>query len=217
MKKIYLAVVLVVFVGLSAFAQNDNGAIKIVLQDKATKEAIPFANVVAYKDGVQVGVATTNMDGEAYIKPLSPGKYTVRGVFVGYQAMDVKDVVVGEGKTAYVTIPLSNGEGVNLAEVEVVTYTVPLIDPDTKSGQTVTREDYQNLATKDVNSVAATTAGVYQADEGKGLNVRGGREGNTTYFVDGVKVFGKPNLPQQSIEQLNVITGGVLLKLWALL
>jgi hypothetical protein len=27
--------------------------------------------------------------------------------------------------------------------------------------------------------------------------------------VDGVKVFGKPNLPQQSIEQLNVITGGV--------
>lgn len=209
MKRIYLALVLVIFTGLSVFSQNDNGAIKVVMQDKATKEAIPFANVVAYKDGVQVGVATTNMDGEAFIKPLAPGKYTVKGVYVGYQAFEIKDVVVGEGKTAYVTLPLSNGEGVRLDEVEVVTYQVPLIDPDTKSGATVTREDYQNLATKDVNSVAATTAGVYQADEGKELNVRGGRSTNTTYFVDGVKVFGTPKLPQQSIEQLNVITGGV--------
>lgn len=209
MKKIYLLAVLMVFAGLSALAQNDNGAIKVILQDKTTKEAIPFANVVAYKDGVQVGVATTNMDGEAFIKPLAPGKYAVKGVYVGYQTLEIKDVVVGEGKTAYVTLPLSNGEGVSLNEIEVVTYQVPLIDPDTKSGQTVTREDYQNLATKDVNSVAATTAGVYQQDEGKGLSVRGGREVSTTYFVDGVKVFGKPNLPQQSIEQLNVITGGV--------
>ncbi|MEO6305561.1 MAG: TonB-dependent receptor plug domain-containing protein, partial [Bacteroidia bacterium] len=208
-KKIYLAVVLVVFTGLAALAQGNGGAIKVVLQDKATKEAIPFANVVAYKDGVQVGVATTNMDGEAFIKPLSPGKYMVKGVYVGYQAAEVKDIVVGGDKTAYITIGLSNGEGVKLDEVEVVTYQVPLIDPDTKSGQTVTREDYQNLATKDINSVAATTAGVYQADEGKAIQVRGGRSGNTTYFVDGVKVFGTPNLPQQSIEQLNVITGGV--------
>lgn len=208
-RKIYLAVVLAVFSGLAALAQTGNGAIKIKLEDKANKEAIPFANVVAYKDGVQVGVATTDMEGEAIIKPLEPGKYDVKGVYVGYQASEVKGVIVGDGKTAYVTIGLSNGEGVKLDEVEVITYQVPLIDPDTKSGQTVTREDYQNLATKDINSVAATTAGVYQQDEGKGLNVRGGRTGTATYFVDGVKVFGTPNLPQQSIEQLNVITGGV--------
>lgn len=209
MKKIYLAVVLFVLVGFSAIGQNDNGAIKITLTDRTTKEAIPFANVVAYKDGVQVGVATTNIDGEAIIKPLTPGKYSVKGVYVGYQALEVKDVLVGDGKTAYVPMGLTNGEGVKLDEVEVVGYTVPLIDPDTKSGQTITREDYQNLATKDVNSVAATTAGVYQSDEGKGLSVRGGRAGATTYFVDGVKVYGTPNLPQQAVEQISVLTGGV--------
>ncbi|MCE3225940.1 MAG: TonB-dependent receptor [Bacteroidetes bacterium] len=208
-KNIYLTVVLVIFSGLAALAQTGNGAIKITLTDKATKEAIPFANVVAYKDGVQVGVATTDMDGVAMIKPLEPGKYSVKGVYVGYQAAEMKDVIVGDGKTAYVTIGLSNGEGVRLDEVEIVTYKVPLIDPDTKSGQTVTREDYQNLATKDINSVAATTAGVYQADEGKKVNVRGGRDASTTYFVDGVKVFGTPNLSQSGIEQINVITGGV--------
>src|SRR6476659_1543483 len=141
MKKIYLAVVLFVLTSLSALAQNDGGAIKVIVQDKATKEPIPFASVVAFKDGVQVGVSTTNMDGEAFIKPLSPGKYTVKGVYVGYQTMEIKDVVVGEGKTAYVTMGLSNGEGVNLDVIDVVAYQVPLIDPDTKSGQTVTRED----------------------------------------------------------------------------
>src|ERR1700748_2921597 len=114
MKKIYLAVVMILFASLSALSQNDNGAIKITLKDKNTGEAIPFANVVAYRDGVQVGVATTNMDGETFIKPLTPGKYTVKGVYVGYQAAEIKDVVVGEGKTAYITIPLANGEGVNL-------------------------------------------------------------------------------------------------------
>jgi hypothetical protein len=57
------------------------------------------------------------MDGYAMIKPLSPGKYDVKGVYVGYQAQEIKGIVVGESKTAYVTIELSNGEGVRLDEV----------------------------------------------------------------------------------------------------
>lgn len=210
LKKIYLSLVGLIICGLSAVAQNNTGAIKVVLKDKGNNETIPFANVVAYQNGVQVGVGTTNMDGECVIKPLPPGKYDVKGVYVGYQASEIKGVVVGEGKTAYITISLSNGEGVNLQEVEVVSYQVPLVDPDTKTGQTVTREDYQNMATKNINSVAATTAGVFQSDEGAALNVRGGRSNATTYFIDGVKVIGGASgLPQQSIDQINVITGGL--------
>lgn len=208
-KKIYFSLVILVLSGFSMMAQDNNGAIKVVLIDKATKETIPFANIVAYQGGVQVAVSTTNMDGECIIKPLRPGKYNVKGVYVGYQASEIRDIVVGEGKTAYVTIALSNDGGVKLDEVEVVTYQVPLIDPDTKVGQTVTREEYQNLASKDVNSVAATTGGVFQQDDGAGLNVRGGRGGSTTYFVDGIKVIGGMNLPQQSIGSMEVITGGV--------
>jgi hypothetical protein len=215
-KKIYFALAVLIFTGFSLVAQDNNGAIKVTLTDKATKETIPFANIVAYQGGVQIAVGTTNMDGEVFIKPLRPGKYTVKGVYVGYKPQEIRDIVVGEGKTAYVTIGLSNDGGVQLDEVEVVTYAVPLIDPDTKTGQTVTREEYQNLATKDVNSVAATTGGVFQKDDGGALNVRGARTGQggiasspTGYFVDGMKVIGGLNLPQQSIGSLEVITGGV--------
>jgi len=209
LRKIYFSLVTLLVTGTSLIAQNSGGAIKVLLKDKTNGETIPFANVVAYQGGVQVGVATTDMDGYAMIKPLAPGKYDVKGVYVGYQAQEIKGIVVGEAKTAYITIELSNGEGVRLDEVVVVDYQEPLIDGDMKSGGTVTREEYQNMATKDVNSVAATTAGVYQADEGSGINVRGGRSNSTIYFVDGVKVIGGLGVPQQGVEQLNVITGGV--------
>lgn len=209
LRKIYFSIVTLLLAGASVIAQNTGGAIKVLLKDKTNGETIPFANVVAYQGGVQVGVGTTDMDGYAMIKPLAPGKYDVKGIYVGYQAQEIKGVVVGEAKTAYVTIELSSGDGVRLDEVEVVAYQEPLIDGDMKSGGTVTREEYQNMATKNINSVAATTAGVYQADEGSSLNIRGGRSSSTIYFVDGVKVIGNLGVPQQGVEQLNVITGGV--------
>lgn len=209
LRKIYFSIVTLLLAGSFAVAQNTSGGIKVLLKDKANGEAIPFANVVAYQNGVQVGVATTDMDGYATIKPLAPGKYDVKGVYVGYQPQEMKGVNVSESKTTYITIPLENGEGVKLDEVVFVAYQEPLIDPDTKSGGTVTREEYQNMATKNINSVAATTAGVFQADEGGAVNVRGGRTENTTYFVDGVKVIGGLGVPQQGVEQLQVITGGL--------
>ena len=209
LRKIYFSIVTLLLAGSAAIAQNTGGAIKVLLKDKSNGESIPFANVVAYKGGVQVGVATTDMDGYAMIKPLSPGKYDVKGVYVGYQPAQKNGIIVGESQTAYVTIELANGEGVKLDEVVVSAYVEPLIDGDMKSGGTVTREEYQNMATKNINSVAATTAGVFQADEGAALNVRGGRSNNTTYFVDGVKVIGGLGVPQQGVEQLSVITGGL--------
>lgn len=209
LRKIYFSLVTLLLVGASAIAQNTGGAIKVLLKDKSNGEAIPFANVVAYQNGVQVGVGTTDMDGYAMIKPLSPGKYDVKGVYVGYQPSQQNGVVVGDAKTAYITIELNNGEGIKLDEVVVVDYQEPLIDADMKSGGTVTREEFQNMATKSINSVAATTAGVYQADEGKDINVRGGRSNSTVTFVDGVKIIGGAGIPQQGIEQIGVITGGL--------
>lgn len=209
LRKIYLSIVTLLLAGTSVIAQNNGGAIKVTLKDKGNGETIPFANVVAYQNGIQVGVGTTDMDGVAYIKPLSPGKYDVKGVYVGYQAKEMKGIIVGEAKTAYVEIALENGDGVRLDEVVVEAYQEPLIDSDMKSGGTVTREEYQNMATKNINSVASTAAGIYQADEGGSLNVRGGRSSSTIYFVDGVKVIGSLGVPQQGVEQLNVITGGV--------
>lgn len=203
-----LSVLTVVLASTGFLLAQNESAIKVRLVDKANKETIPFANVVVEMGGIQVGVATTNIDGEAVIKPVNPGKYNVKATYVGYQTVVMENVSVAVGKIVPLNLEMTNAGGIELTTVETVAYSEPLIDPDTKSGATITREEYQNMATKNINSVAATTAGVYQQDEGGALSVRGQRSTGTTYFVDGVKVIGSAGVPQSSVEQVTTIIGG---------
>ena len=187
-------------------AQNE-AAIKIKLVNKATKETIPFANVIVETGGVQAGGGTTNIDGEVVIKPLNPGKYNVKSTYVGYQTVEISNVILSVGKTAYLTMEMVAGQDLDV--VEYIEWKKPLIDPDTKSGGTVDRTEYQHMATKSITSVVSTTAGVYQADEGSALNVRGARSDGTAYYVDGQKIAsGGLGLTQSSIEQVTTIVGG---------
>jgi len=205
LRKLFTALSIVIVSTGLLNAQNE-AAIKIKLIDKNTKETIPFANVIVELGGIQAGLGTTNMDGEVTIKPLNPGKYNVKGSYVGYQPSVINNVVVSVGKTTYLNMEMVQGQQLDV--VEIVEYAVPLIDPDTKSGGTVTREDYQNMATKNINSVASTTAGVYQQDEGSALSIRGARSDATSYYVDGQKVIGSAGVPQGGVEQVTTIIGG---------
>jgi hypothetical protein len=207
-KKIYLAITAIILFSAAAFSQS-KGAIKATLVDEKTKEPLAFANVIVMSGGVQVATGTTDFDGNVTIKPLDPGKYNVKAVYVGYNKKEITGVLVSADKTAYITIPLINDGGIVLEEFTKVEYSVPLIDPDTKSGGTVTRENYQNMATKNIFSAASTTAGVYQQDEGSAVNVRGGRSGNTQVFIDGERAIGTTGIPQQGVEQISVILGGL--------
>lgn len=186
-------------------AQNES-AIKVTLTDKASKETIPFANVVVEMGGIQVGLGTTNIDGEVMIKPLNPGKYNVKATYIGYQTVQMENISISVGKTVYLKMEMTAGQ--ELGVIDIVEWSVPLIDPDTKSGTTISREEYQNMASKNISSVAATSAGVYQQDEGGGLSVRGARSNATAYYVDGQKVIGSPGVPQSTIEQVSTIVGG---------
>ena len=83
-----------------------------------------------------------------------------------------------------------------------------MLDQDNLGGKTVTSEEIKAMPTRSVASVAATAAGVYQADEGSSLNVRGSRSDATDYYVDGIKVRGSA-LPQSAIEQITVMNSGL--------
>lgn len=207
LRKIYVAIALLFATSLVAYAQG-GGEIKGKLIDKTTREGIPFAVVTCSKGGVNAGGATTDLDGNFTIKPLAAGTYSVKAQYTGYQTTEMQGITVAELKTAYVTVEMTT-TSVQLGDVVIVSYKEPLIDPDTKSGGTVTREEFLAMPSKNLNSVAATTAGVYQSDEGEGLSVRGSRDAGTAYFIDGQRVIGSTGLPQQSIEQVSVITGGV--------
>lgn len=54
-------------------------------------------------------------------------KYNVKAVYVGYNKKETQGVQVFADKTAYVNMGLVNDGGVQLDEVQIISYTEPLI------------------------------------------------------------------------------------------
>ena len=204
-RKIGLVLFCLVF-SICAFAQT--GTLKGVLTDAISGEPVPFANVVAFKNGSQVAGTTTDFDGNYTIKPLDPGNYDLKSTFVGYQTVEVTGIIVSANKITYQDVKLQ--KGVALGEVKIIEYKKPLLDKDNLAGQTKTAEEIVALPTKSVTTIAATSAGIYQRDEGDdAINIRGSRDNATEYYIDGIKVRGAISPPSSAIEQITVITGGL--------
>lgn len=204
LRKIYLIAALVL---TSSLAMAQSGTLKGVITDAMSGEPIPFANVVVEKNGNQTGGTTTDFDGNYTIKPVEPGTYTIKATFVGYGTVEVTGVIVSANKITFQDVKLQ--EGIAIGEVKVIAYKKPLLDQDNLSGETKTAEEIIAMPTKNINSMAAATAGIYQKDEGDAVNVRGSRSDATEYYVDGIKVRGNMGVPTTGIEQITVITGGV--------
>jgi outer membrane receptor protein involved in Fe transport len=185
----------------TVFAQSDGGKIKGTVTDESG-EPVEFATVVIISNGIIKGGANTDENGEYSIAPVEPGTYEVRASFAGNNIV-ASGISVGANKT--VAVPLAIETGVELKEV-TITETIPI--DNTTTGGSISGADVQNIGIRNVNSLAAIVPGVYQSDDGDAINMRGGRSSSTVYFVDGVKVRGTLNLPQKSIGQLSVITGG---------
>ena len=204
LRKIYSIIALVCF---SSFAFAQTGTLKGVISDVMSGEPIPFANVVIEKGGNQYAGTTTNFDGQYTIKPIEPGSYSVKATFVGYQTIEITGVIISANKITFQDVKLQ--EGVALGEIKIIEYKKPLLDQDNLSGETKTAEEIVALPTRSVASVAATTAGIYQKDEGDAVNMRGSRTNATAYYVDGMKVRGALGIPTSGIEQITVVTGGL--------
>ncbi len=207
LRKIYLALVLVISSYLSASAQS--GALKGRVLDGVTGEPLPFANVIVELNGTQAGGSQTDFDGNYTIKPLTPGRYDIKVSYVGFTSAKITGVLVSSDKITFYDVKMDKATE-NIKEVKVEAYKVPIVDKGNPSTQnTVTQEEIKAAPTRSVNSIVSTTAGVYQQDEGSAVNVRGSRSEATEYFIDGIKVRGSLGLPQSGIEQITVVTGGV--------
>ena len=168
-----------------------------------------FATVVLLRNGSQVTGQVADIDGNFTIKPIQPGTYDLVVSNLGYATSTLTGIQIESDKIKTVDVTL-NLTGVQLTEIKV--YQEKLIDPDkTSTGGTANHTEIQQSAINrsNPNNIAAKTAGVYQKDDGAGLNVNGGRGYAQKYYVDGIPMRGSISLPSSSIEQLTIITGGI--------
>lgn len=178
------------------------------ISDKDTGEDMIAANIIVSKNGVFIQGETTDIDGN-YSMRLDPGTYDIEVSYTGYPTQKITGVVANAGQATRVDVQLSVGAGNVMEEVVVTGYKVPLIKQDeTSTGTTVTSEQIKNLPTRNINAVAAATAGASSSDEGGAISIKGSRSNATDYYIDGIRVSGNL-LPESEIEQMQVITGGI--------
>lgn len=205
-RKLLFLLVLLLAANAAVLAQS--GALQGKVIDKATKEPIPFTNIVIENKGTQAGGTASDFDGKYTIKPITPGTYDVKASFLGYKPVQITGIPIRSGTIEYLNIELES-TAVQVEGVTITKYVVPLIDKDkTVSGKTVTSEEISKMPSRNAESVATSVGGVFSRD-GEVGSVRGQRtDGNVTY-IDGIRVRGSANLPESAIEQVSVILGGV--------
>lgn len=205
--KIYLSLVLLMVVTSQAFGQAQVGEIQGRVTDE-NGEPLSYATVEALRNDVQRGAAVTDEDGRYVIKPLNPGNYDLKIKYFGKQTRLITDIKVQPDRVVRKNVILRDSD-YETDEVVVETYKKPIIEADQASvGGTMTEDEVKKAPTRSVNRLVGLTAGV-QSDEGGAPSIKGSRPDATIYFVDGVRVRGLQGVPQNSIEQLTVLTGGI--------
>ena len=143
--------------GAGAYAQT---TLQGKVTDKESGEPILFGSVALYKNGVLSTGAETDFDGNYNFTEIDPGTYDVEVTYVGYAKQRVTGVKVLAGKANKLDIELT-AEGVVLDEIVVTEYRVPLVEQDnTTQGAVITSDQIKNLPTRNINALAATTAGL---------------------------------------------------------
>ncbi|MBS1778164.1 MAG: carboxypeptidase regulatory-like domain-containing protein [Bacteroidetes bacterium] len=201
---------LLVFTGISTAVFAQSGAISGTVVDEH-KEPMIGAVVQVALGGIAKGGGITDEDGNYLVKPLEPGRYDVTIKYSSYKTKLITGVIVSPDKTAKVNVAMEL-DTKQLNEVAVVAYKVPLIGEDER--KVIQSEDIEKMATRNTNTIASTSAGVYQTKDGGALSLGGARSEGTLYIIDGVRVYGSQgiNLAQNSIDQIEVIQSGLSAK-----
>jgi protocatechuate 3,4-dioxygenase beta subunit len=106
-----------------------NASLKGTVFNHNTKESIPYANVILEKNGKLIAGASTDINGEFYIKSIIPGIYDLRATEINHNTVIITNIALYSDKITYQDINLQEKK-TTLATVEIKSYKTPIIDKD---------------------------------------------------------------------------------------
>ncbi|MBK8491377.1 MAG: von Willebrand factor type A domain-containing protein [Saprospirales bacterium] len=163
-----------------------------VITEQETGEGLIGAQIILKQHKVFIAGAHTDFEGYYRLNNLDPGEYDVEVSYVGFQTQHINGVVIREGEVTKLDVALSGG--VELEEVVITGYKVPLIQQDnTSTGGFVTAEQIQRMPRKNVRGLNANAASAKSKDMGDAVAIKGSRANTTVYYLDGVRVQGAPS------------------------
>ncbi len=220
---------LVLMVGLMAAssveAQITSGKITGVVTDAQTGEALAGAQV--YLEGTGLGSLSAE-NGRYFIINVPPGTYVVVAELIGYQTVQVQNVVVSIDATRNVSFELTP-QAIAVEEIRVEVQATPLLDIDSRgSKDLISSEQLQSLPINTIEEALTLKQGFFVVPDNENIlafteksrgitpiRIRGGRNGETVTFIDGIPInnfiFGGPafSLTKVAVGQLTFLKGGI--------
>jgi outer membrane receptor protein involved in Fe transport len=181
-----------------------SGKISGKILDKKNNTPLVGSNIIIVQ--TQAG---TSADEEGYFNLInvSPGKYSVRIMMIGYESVTIEDVVVSVNRTTSLDIDL-NQSVIESQEVVIYASILSRKKDQTSTVKNISSEEMEILPVEDLGAVVNMQAGVVAG------HFRGGRSDEVSYMIDGVAVndaFGGvaavSNLEIEAVKDLEIITG----------
>ena len=196
--------VLALLLGTSALFSGTTGKIAGKIVDAKSNEPVIGANVVVA--GTAMGGAT-DIDGNYYVNNIPPGTYALRVSAVGYSPVNYDQIKVNIDLTTHLDVKMSEAV-IDIGKEVIITAERQLVQKDlTASTAVVNGDDIKQLPVTEISQVIELQAGNI------GGSIRGGRKGETAYWIDGVPVTDafdgstvvdvNPNM----VQELQVLSG----------
>ena len=202
-KKLLATLGVIILFTSAAFAQSQ---IKGKVTDQE-KSPLAYTRVFLKSGDRVVNMATANGEGDYNLFNIEAGTYDleVDAVMVG-KKMTKSNVVVPNNEIVFIDfeIDLTN----DVPEV-IIEWEPPVFSADnTTSGSRLSGENIRTTPGRSVTSALANLEGVSSVD-GDMTSVRGNRSDGQQTIVDGVRVRGSSGVTMSSIEEVQLIQGGV--------
>lgn len=182
---------LLFFIPLFAFTQNNRQNIRGTVVDKLSQSTIIGASVQVISDAAGKGAATDE-NGNFILADLAPDRYEIKVSYVGYKDVVVPNVVVTSGKEVILDIAMEEYLTL-LTEVVVKAYSKnkTVNDFATISARTFSMEEVNRYAggRSDPARLAANFAGVSAPDDSRNdIVIRGNSPVGVLWRIDGMNV-----------------------------
>lgn len=202
--KDFLSITLLLFIISTSLAQAPkNGSIAGKLTDREMNgEPLPFANVII--KGTSTGT-TSDYDGLYILDNIEPGTYTIVFSFIGYETLEVPDVVVEPGKVTEVNTELGSSAA-SLDEVVITTVSrrdseVALLIEQKNSveiKESIGAVELAKLGVSDAATATTKISGVTSSEASGDIFVRGLGDRYLYTTLNGLPV------PSDDIERKNI-------------
>ncbi|APU68612.1 TonB-dependent receptor [Christiangramia flava] len=204
MKKIFTLTLILIFATMQA--QETTGSIAGKLTDKEMNgEPLPFANVIIKNTSKGT---TSDYDGLYLLDNIEPGTYTVSFSFVGYETLEVPNVVVEAGKVTEVNTELGSSAA-SLDEVVITTVSrrdseVALLIEQKNSieiKESIGAVELAKLGVSDAATATTKISGVTSSEASGDIFVRGLGDRYLYTTMNGLPI------PSDDVERKNIDLG----------